>query len=339
MDKSDTKNLGLDYAHIYSLVNENFEIDKILAYQSRFVFNIDKESFAVLQIIAINGPLNEYQIAQKIYNVSRDSVRRRIYGTSTNPSLLKENFLVIIKSKKFKTGKETKTFGLTLKGILTSLVKVNFEKNYIIKNHFKILYSLTDNKYNVVDFAFLYCKYHIALVLTWYKMMNFDLTLQREAAELFSQGMKNYFLYGVIPNESSEKDWKNYLEIGKRLFVLEHTLIFLLSKVTSNPLFFSNKSVAEFIKQRQEYKKQITFRNFLTKFCLKDWMIYLDLRLKIDPSNIPIFEYGNGGTSSGLQWVSLNSDMNIMKNKIFKLLKIKNTNDVKVGKIVLKKFK
>jgi len=339
LPKLGTKNLSqIDPAHIYSLVNEKFEIDKILANQSRSVFDIDRESIAVLQVIARNGPLNEYQIAEKIYNVTRDAVRRRIYGTVRLPSLLKQSYLTKIKSKKFKTGKQTKTFGLTLKGILASLAMVNFEDIYLINDHFKILGRFTDNTYNIVDFAILYCKYHIGLVLTWYNMMNFDLTFEQEPAELFNQGMKNYFLYGVIPREIYEIDWENYLEIGKRLFVLENTLIFLLGKVTSDPLFFSKKTIAEFIKHRPEFKKQITFRNFLVNFCLRDWRIYLDLRLdKIDPSNIPIFEYGNGGTSSGLKWVSLNSDMNNMKNKIFKLLKIKNNNDVKVGKIILKK--
>src|SRR5690348_9883141 len=86
--------------HISLLVNAKFDIDEKLRALSSLLFEIDIESKQTIEILAKNGSLNEYQLGQSgyRYNLTRDSVRRRIVGTTSKISLEKENFIVVTKS-------------------------------------------------------------------------------------------------------------------------------------------------------------------------------------------------------------------------------------------------
>jgi len=182
---------------IFSVINDGIEIDKILSDCSNAVFSLDKESKYILEILSKNGPLSEYQIAKigNNYNLSRDSIRRRILGTSTFPSLLEHDFIQIIRTDKHRTGKEIKYFGLTFKGLLGGLSRIKFEQNYLSKKYYSEMKGLLGDKLqNIVELASLYTKYHVALMMLWCKLNNLNLLPNNNIDNFFLEGITNHYL-------------------------------------------------------------------------------------------------------------------------------------------------
>jgi len=262
------------------------------------VFSLDKESKYILEILSKNGPLSEYQIAKigNNYNLSRDSIRRRILGTSTFPSLLEHDFMQIIRTDKHRTGKEIKYFGLTFKGLLGALSRMKFEEIYLSKKYYSEMKGLLGDKLNLIDLASLYAKYHVTLMMLWCKLNNLNLLPNNNINNFFLEGITNHFLsIGFLSNVDSDDDWDNYTKVGIRYFVLKHALFSLVRNFPSNVLshLYSDKRtkhIFQNLKHRNRKPKE-----FFVRYLIKDWLMNLEVSslTSFDKDGLVWTEYGN----------------------------------------------
>ena len=119
--------------------------DKNLRILSEFAFDIDKESKAILGIIAKHGPSTETKITslgKRRIILSRDIIRRRLIFKD-----LSSDFLSVKKGKKIGNlkGKREKFYSLTLKGFLASLAEIPIQENFWIKNYIEMIKEITDD--------------------------------------------------------------------------------------------------------------------------------------------------------------------------------------------------
>jgi len=188
---------------IRSIINDGFDDDVILSNCSNALFSLDDESKIVLEILAKNGPLSEYKIGKidNNYNISRDSIRRRIEGTKSFPSLRDQDFIQIISTEKHRTGKVIKKYGLTFKGLLSTLNSVKFEDNYLSKKYFSEIEKLVESDQNFIDLSFFYVKSHLVLILLWSKLNNLNFLLNSHISNFFLEERTNYYLkIGLLDN-------------------------------------------------------------------------------------------------------------------------------------------
>jgi len=286
-------------AYIFSVVNDDFEVNKVLSNCSDVLFSLDKESKYILEILSKNGPLSEYQISKigNNYNLSRDSIRRRILGTNTFPSLLEHDFIQIVRTEKHRTGKEIKNFGLTFKGLLAALSRMKFEEIYLSKKYYSEMKGLLGDKLqNLVELASLYTKYHVALMMLWCKLNNLNLLQNNNINNFFLEGITNHYLsVGFLSNVDNDYEWDNYTNVGIRYFVLKHTLFSLVRNLPANVLshlYFDRrtKHVFQNLKQRKRKPKE-----FFVRYLIKDWLMNLELisLTSIDKDGLIWIEYGN----------------------------------------------
>jgi len=138
------------------------EIKKYVSQQ----FSLDKKHKNILLLLSQQSA-TEYQLGKlgKKFNLDRDSVRRRLLGT---PSLLglQDNYFVFTDEEDFKTGKKTKQYSLSLKGVIASLSETKFKNTIQVKTLRKDLVSFTGNNL-LSDLIILYATIHTALVLLW----------------------------------------------------------------------------------------------------------------------------------------------------------------------------
>jgi hypothetical protein len=127
---------------IVKLTQEN--LDASLKKLSKFAFDIDDESRAILGLVAKNGASTETKIT-KLGNrriiLSRDIIRRRLLVTD-----LSGDFFTVKKGKKIGNlkGKQEKFYSLTFKGILASLYETKLSENYWIKNYISNIEKITN---------------------------------------------------------------------------------------------------------------------------------------------------------------------------------------------------
>lgn len=127
---------------IVKLTQEN--LDSSLKKLSKFAFDIDDESRAILGLVAKNGASTETKIT-KLGNrriiLSRDIIRRRLLVTD-----LSSDFFTVKKGKKIGNlkGKQEKFYSLTFKGILASLYETKLSDNYWIKNYISNIEKITN---------------------------------------------------------------------------------------------------------------------------------------------------------------------------------------------------
>lgn len=320
------------HENISSLINEGLNIDAILSELSNSVFGIDKESRYILEILAIHGPLNEYEIDKlgNNYNLNRFSIRRRIYGTNLLLSLLDFNFITITDREEHKTGKEIKKFTLTFKGLMAVVsTRIKFEQIHKVKNYFNEMYELTSNTLGIIDVAILYSKYHLALIMLWCKMNRLNLDRTFDVDDYFLEGITNNLLRIGNIVQPQESDWSNYILIGIRYFTLKHTLISIIKKIHIGlfPQLDSNPQSKHVMKSLKR-KHQNPVMNFLIRYLIKDWVINLEVYTMQygKKPEIPLIEYGNDQPfDEGVHWITLESDADVIYDKIAKSLGLKRS--------------
>lgn len=101
---------------------------------ANMLFELDDTSRIILGNIAERGPSTIYEL-DKIRNLSKAAISRRLKGDANLLSLLGENYLRLEGSVAFNRikGRMKKYYGLTLKGFLASLSNVDCDRNYMFK--------------------------------------------------------------------------------------------------------------------------------------------------------------------------------------------------------------
>lgn len=150
-------------------------IDEILEESSKSVFSqLDDDDYRILKILARNGSMNITEIGSKTkgYAASFDrwGVKRRLDGSMHFVGLVPNQYVYQIEVNK----KETK-YGLSLKGLLAILSEIKFEQIDIVKRYKRLLRKHNRDK-NLLNWAFDFIKYEIALILFVNSVKGFDWT-------------------------------------------------------------------------------------------------------------------------------------------------------------------
>ena len=267
-----------DPPNIRSVINEGFEVDQILSNCSNALFGLDEKSKYVLEILAKNGPLTEYEITpigETCYDLTRNYIRSRILGTITFPSLLDHGFLEIVSTEKHRTGKVIKKFGLTFKGILGVLSRIKLEEIYLAKKYYSEIEKLVKNDQNFIDLSILYAKSHIVLILLWSKLNHLNLLLNSRINDFFLEGRTNSHIeIGLLDNVNNDYELESYKQAGIRYFVLKHAMFSMVKKLSTHSIshLYSDKRTKYIFKH-----KKINLKEFFVKYCVKDWVLNLEL--------------------------------------------------------------
>jgi len=277
--KSAPKKIHSKFTDIHSIINEGFDDDEILSNCSSALFSLDDESKYVLEILARNGPLSEYKIAKidNNYNLSRDSVRRRIVGTNKFPSLLNHDFIQIIATERHRTGKVIKKYGLTFKGLLSTLSSVKFEDIYLSKKYYSEMEKLMKGDQNFIDLVFLYAKSHILLILLWSKLNNLNFLLNSHINNFFLEERTNYYLKMGLLDNIDDYEMKIYTQAEIRYFVLKHAIFSMVKKLSMDSIshLYSDKKTKHIFKNFKHEKRNP--KEFFVKYFIKDWVLNLEL--------------------------------------------------------------
>jgi len=264
---------------IRSIINDGFDDDEILSNCSNALFSLDDESKIVLEILAKNGPLSEYKIGKidNNYNISRDSIRRRIEGTKSFPSLRDQDFIQIISTEKHRTGKVIKKYGLTFKGLLSTLNSVKFEDNYLSKKYFSEIEKLVESDQNFIDLSFFYVKSHLVLILLWSKLNNLNFLLNSHISNFFLEERTNYYLKIGLLDNIDDDELETYTQAGIRYFVLKHAMFSMVKKLSADSVshLYSDKKTKHIFKNFKREKRNP--KEFFVKYCIKDWVLNLEL--------------------------------------------------------------
>lgn len=240
--------------------------DKELQNLSKTVFEIDEESFRIIQLLSEKGPLIEYQIGKygHAYGLNRHSVGRRLTGTESLVSLRDEGFVQVVNQKEFrKTGKKAKTYGLGFKGLIASLHYVRFEDTYIVKSYRQILTDILEDD-TLTEFAVLYAKFSIGLVLSWNKIVKNNLTKFSDLETMFSDNFIEAILTSRL--EPLKRDDLNLINKFENKFANSRLLLeAILKNKFSNDLqkiFF--KRLWEFL--LKSHTEEIVVKSFYEQY-------------------------------------------------------------------------
>jgi len=328
-----------DIKKMYSF---NYDLDKNLKILAMNLFEIDKGSNSILQILGEHGPCTEYLIGKigkdnKKFDLDRDSVRRRILGTPSILSLENEEFIWRAHEQEFKTGNVRKLYNLNLKGITASLSNVQFEKNFSIKKFYNLLNSITSNEYNISDICLQMIKYQIATFMIWYYMNGFNLTFVKDIDGLFRQAILEHILYSHLPNPNiDEKIWLEYVLIAKNFFVLRHVVKEILENLCKDKRssIYSNELLSGFFKKDKELNSKGKMKGLLEKIIFRDWHLYATMPHEITSKTMPLFEFTQQPVHhQTATWLELEDEMNKTAKKIFDKLHIKNVGNIHADKI------
>ena len=311
-------------ADIHSIINYGLNVDKILSACSNELFSLDKEAKEVLEILAINGPLTEYGITKigNNYNLSRDSIRRRIFGTSTFPSLLNHKFIQIIATEKHRTGKEIKRFGLTFKGLLGTLSRIKFEEIYMSKRYYSEIKNLVKDDQNFIDLALEYAKSHITLILLWSKLNNLNLLSNSSIENFFTEDKTNNCMRIGLLNDINENKMKIYEQVTTKYYVLKYAMFSMVKKLstkTISHLYSDNKTKNIFKDYKREKRNP---KEFFIIYCIKDWVLNIEVANSY-PNDKDRFEYakyvfdGQFKTGNFFEW-DVQEELDSMYRKIAK---------------------
>jgi len=220
-----------------------YDIDETLAKLSELLFEFDKESRIILGIIAKHGPLNEKKIVElafkKSHKVSRDVVRYRLSNVMNELNFL--NIGIVTKKEGKKIGNiKTKTeslYHLTIKGLIASLAKTNFEGNYMVFR-LKELFSHWVKSYNIPEFAIQLIKYNLALFMIKNVIEGSKLTgLNKIQANIYSMNFGDPLLSFDFPQQVDDKKLNEMLiEIRIWFHIYSQVLNKAISEVTKDGL-------------------------------------------------------------------------------------------------------
>ena len=308
-----------------------FDLDRALKEISLGIFSLDEQYRGIFTILA-KEPATEYQIGKvgKKYGLDRDSVRRRLLGTSSLPSLEEVEFLRT-KTDPFRTGKQTKRYSLTLKGISASLSHTTFEDVFNIRIFKEIIRGLTDNQFNIGDLIVLYAKYHTALVLSWYRMNNFDITKTISLDSLFSKSSMRRILFDPIPNPTIDiKNYQTYVEIGKRFLVVRHVIRQIISMMVEkkSAKMFTSGALSKFPNLDYQSNKEVI--EFVENMLIRHWFGYVNQAQELLRTEYLIHdETKNDEEEITPMWLKEKSHMQNLAQSVFDTLNVKNTKKIK----------
>ena len=325
---------------IMDLLSYKGNLDRSLKLLSNDLFVMERGSRAILQILAENGPSTEYQMGKigKAFELDRDTVRRRVLGSPTFRGLIAEEFVWLAKRQEFRTGSKKKIYNLTVKGILASLDRVPFERNYAIKQFYSLISAITENEYHIADFTLQYIKFQIGILMSWYKMNGFNLTEAREFSNLFRKNMIEHYLFPQIPNSLvGTKVWQDYDEIGFQFFVLRHIVKTLINKILAdtNSTIYSNDYISSLVEKYGVKKTKSVVKEILEKIIFRDWHLHARFPNEISPKNIKPYRLDDQPViDQKLRWLTIEDDMNLHAKKIFEKLKIHDFERIDVEKLL-----
>jgi len=328
MPKIDTKTANSKSPeHIISFLTKNIDIDKILARASNAVFDLDARSYYILEKLAENGKLNINQIADRDL-CDRFAVSRRINGVKSKDNLLGYDFVRIVESTEFrKTGKEEKTFSLSLKGALASLSSVKFENIKLVSDYYDELRDMSNNLPLLIELAILYAKFHIALELLWTKMNKLNYNEVSDFNEYFFEDSTNYRIQLGILGNTTDEDWKDYNLVLSRYSVLKHAIVMLIKKNYKKilPSLYKDKRVKHILDSLKR-EGQDPIKSFFVRYLIKDWALYLDLStFSKKKKEFALVEYGSGINSKSINFDTYSIDATELYEKIRKPLGLKKS--------------
>lgn len=234
-------------------------LDGYLKNLSEFAFDVDKESKAILGIIAKHGPVNETKIThlgRRRIILSRDIIRRRLLVTD-----LSSDFLSIKIGKKIGNlkGKREKLYSLTFKGFLASIVETPIKENFWIKSYLEMIKKITDDL--TINLLLNHIYYSVgAFLILHSNQRGFLKTFKNPEEEFYD----NYSIEGALPQLLDKVQIKSVPEKNKELF--SHCVI----------QFFISCEVLGFIIKKTIQKKLFP-KNYLENWNKRDYMIEGDI--------------------------------------------------------------
>lgn len=207
-------------------------LDTELKKLSKICFNIDRESRAILGIIAKHGPSSETRITglgKRRIILSREIVRYRILKSDLSGN---DNFLLMKKGKKIgNLQKIEKLYSLTFKGILASLSEVSLRENFWIKHYMNMITDISD-EITAQEFLFhIYC--HIVVFLIFNSKKEGMLTNYKNPETDFYD---EYYPEGAIGNLIAQQYVKGIPIEFKDIFVNSLVQFFVSVDIVGNLL-------------------------------------------------------------------------------------------------------
>jgi len=332
--------MAKDFRKLADLIDQNFDLDHAMKKCSGFLFELNEGSLNILTILAENGPLTEYTIGRigkdKNLDLDRDSVRRRILGSPTIMSLEEEEFLWVWDQQDFRKGITKKLYNLTLKGIATSLAKEKFEKIFAVKQFYDLISSMTKNEFFVADLSIHLIKYRLATIMSWYYANGFKLTTLHGFEELFKKNFTEHLIYSSIPNlMAKQNDVENFYKVGFRLFVLQHVVKSILSRLAENKksALYSSEHLSPFL-SKKEFQGTSSVKNLLENIILRDWHYYATDPDGITPDRMRTYhEIEHPVTTQKETWKEMKDKMNSLAKKIFDQLNFQNPKSIRADRL------
>ena len=190
-------------------------LDSKLSNLSKICFDIDKESRAILGIIAKHGPISETRISslgKRRIILSRDIIRYRLLTSDLSG---KDDYLSVKKGKKIgNLHIVEKLYSLTLKGLLASLSEVPLRENFWMKHYINMINKISND---ITSKEFLnHIYYHIVLFLIFNSKKEGMLTNYKNPETDFYD---EYYPEGPLGNLLGQHNIKGIPIAFKELFV------------------------------------------------------------------------------------------------------------------------
>ena len=252
-------------------------LDRSLRNLSNFAFDIDKESKAILGIIASHGPITETKIAslgKRRTILSRDIIRRRLLVSD-----LSSDFLSIKKGKKIGNlkGKREKFYSLTFKGFLASLYETPIQENFWIKNYIKMIEKVTDDATANTLLDHIY--FSIGSFLILHSNKRGLLTQYSDPEDDFYE---NYDFFGSLGNMIMDTSTVRIPSAYQEMFAHCVVQFFISCEVIGSLV---KDSVPKKIKKQYEDEEFEYFDDFLDTF-FRSWMTTMFFALNKTPEQI-----------------------------------------------------
>lgn len=312
---------------------DGLDLDYTLKEISEAIFSLDEQYHGILVMLA-KTPATEYYLgkAGKEYGLDRDSVRRRLLGTTSLPSLEELEF-IRFDPNLFRTGKEKKQYSLTIKGISVSLSHTKFEDIFNIQIFKKNLNRLTENQFNIDDLIMLYIKYHMALVMSWCEMNNSNITQTTSLENAFHQSFIPRILTETTSNPLVDESVRiTFVKIVKRFVSIRYVvkqIISMMVETKSAPMFTISDGML-FNKLKNPSKE--TLEDYVEQILIKNWYGYVAQADHLS-QNMPyrIFEYEKDDydyEDISFPWAREKSNIQNLTQDVFDILEIKTNKKI-----------
>ena len=169
-------------------------LDEVLSKKSEALFEIDDSSRQILSLIAKNGPMTIYKMAEE-RGISRPKIYRRMKGEGGYIGLLDHDYLEIEREEAFPRikGLTKKLYGLTCKGMVASLSNIKFEEVYLCKEFLQDIHQRSERK-EFSEIIKNYLKAELAWWLQLHQENGLSLTNVKDF-ETYYLGSRTYLCY------------------------------------------------------------------------------------------------------------------------------------------------